>query len=103
MVEGISRIDTRKRPSVGGAWGPSPRWRVMRTSSKRSATSFINRRGVTSAQPFSDWGDERAIRAAITEIIEGRNVKDGDQKNSDLTAILMKAPNAASKWQEVMT
>lgn len=48
-------------------------------------------------------GDERGIRGTITEIIEGRNVKDSDQKISDLTAILVQSPNAASKWQEVMT
>ena len=47
-------------------------------------------------------GDERSVRAAISEIIEGRNVKDSESKISDLTALVIGAANAASQWQLIM-
>ncbi|MGA3333141.1 MAG: TrlF family AAA-like ATPase [Terracidiphilus sp.] len=47
-------------------------------------------------------GDARGIRAAIAELIEGRNVKDSEQKISDLGSDTIKAENPASRWQELM-
>jgi type III restriction enzyme len=47
-------------------------------------------------------GDERSVRAAIAEIIEGRNVKDSESKIADLTAVVIGAANAANQWQSVM-
>ncbi|HEY3705987.1 MAG TPA: hypothetical protein VGL22_13055, partial [Terracidiphilus sp.] len=44
-------------------------------------------------------GDGREIRAAITEIIEGRNVKDSEQKISDLSSVVTEAKNPVTKWQ----
>jgi hypothetical protein len=47
-------------------------------------------------------GDARKTRAAISEIIEGRNVKDSEQKISDLATDITGAGNAATRWQELM-
>jgi len=47
-------------------------------------------------------GDVREIRAAITEIIEGRNVKDSEQKISDLSYAVTGAENPVTKWQELI-
>jgi type III restriction enzyme len=47
-------------------------------------------------------GDAREIRAAVTEIIEGRNVKDSEQKISDLCSAVTEAENPVTKWQELI-
>jgi len=47
-------------------------------------------------------GDAREIRAAITEIIEGRNVKDSEQKISDLSSAVTEVENPVTKWQELI-
>lgn len=46
--------------------------------------------------------DARKIRAAIAEIIEGRNVKDSEQKASDLARDVINAENPVNRWQELM-
>jgi type III restriction enzyme len=48
-------------------------------------------------------GDIRGIRAAITGIIEGRNVKDSEQKISDLSSAITEANNPVTRWQELIT
>lgn len=45
-------------------------------------------------------GDTREIRAAIAEIVEGRNVKDSEQKTSDLSSAIVEAGDTATKWQD---
>ena len=47
-------------------------------------------------------GDVREIRAAITEIIEGRNVKDSEQKISDLSSVVSESKNPVTNWQELI-
>lgn len=47
-------------------------------------------------------GNTRAVQAAIAEFIEGRNVKDSEQKISDLAAKIVDAENPAAKWQELI-
>lgn len=42
------------------------------------------------------------IRVAISEIIEGRNVKDSEQKASELAKDIINAENPVNRWQELM-
>lgn len=46
--------------------------------------------------------DARAIRTAIAEFVEGRNVKDSEQKVSDLAADIINAEKSAERWQELV-
>lgn len=47
-------------------------------------------------------GDARKIRAAIAEVIEGRNVKDSEQKTNDLAMDIIQADNPVTRWQDLM-
>jgi chromosome segregation protein len=47
-------------------------------------------------------GDARQVKAAVTAIIDNRNVKDGDSKIDGLSKLVLGAANPLEKWQDVV-
>lgn len=47
-------------------------------------------------------GDARQVKAAVTSIIDNRNVKDGDSKIDSLAKLVSGAANPLQKWQDVV-
>ena len=47
-------------------------------------------------------GNERNIRGAISEIIEGRSVRESELKTSELTSIIVSSEDPAAKWQQII-